>query len=234
MAVALVARGETELAQTAEQLGAVPITADLADPASVDDVVARTNEELGHVDLLVNNAAMVRPTPVPQMTDQDLLGEMQCNLLAPMRLVHRLLPGMLDRKKGHIVNISSGAAALPLANMSNYCASKAGLLHYSASLRSEISHLGLGVTVVELGTVAGTQAYEAALQDQQMRRLYMGLKRVGLMTDTAADEVAERLADAVERNRPYVRVPRAAGVGWALNSLVRDSTYHLFRTKKSG
>lgn len=168
------------------------------------------------------------------MTDQDLLGEMQCNLLAPMRLVHRLLPGMLDRKRGHIVNVSSGAAALPLANMSNYCASKAGLLHYSAALRSEISHLGIGVTVVELGTVAGTQAYEAALEDQQMRRLYRGLKRVGLMTDAAAEEVAELTADAVERNKPYVRVPRAAGVGWALNSVVRDSTYYLFRTKGSG
>ena len=138
---------------------------------------------------------------------------------------------MIARERGHIVNVSSGAAALPLANMSNYCASKAGLLHYSASLRAEVSHLGIGITVAELGTVAGTQAYYDALKDPLMHKLYGRLQRLGLMTDTTPEEVAAKIAIAVQRHKPYVRVPRAAGVGWALNSLVRDSTYYLFRAK---
>lgn len=232
--VAVVARGETELKQVATDIAATPITADLTDPMAVDRIVEEAATTLGHVDLLVNNAALVRPTAVTDMADADLQGEMQCNLLAPMRMIHRLLPAMIERRCGHIVNVSSGAAALPLSNMSNYCASKAGLLHYSASLRSEISHLGIGVTVAELGTVAGTQAYYSALEDPQMRKLYGRLQRVGLMTDTTPEEVAAKIAVAVQQHKPYVRVPRAAGVGWALNSIVRDTTYFLFRAKAAG
>jgi short-subunit dehydrogenase len=232
--VALVARGETELKQVASDVGAVPIVADLTDPTAVDRIVAAATAALGRVDLLVNNAAMVRPTAVTDMADADLQGELQCNLLAPMRLIHRLLPAMIERRRGHIVNVSSGAAALPLSNMSNYCASKAGLLHYSASLRSEISHLGIGVTVAELGTVAGTQTYYHALEDPQLRKLYGRLRRIGLMTDTTPEEVAAKIAVAVQRHKPYVRVPRAAGIGWALNSIVRDTTYFLFRAKTAG
>jgi 3-oxoacyl-[acyl-carrier protein] reductase len=232
--VAIVARGEIELKQVATDIGATPITADLTDPTAVDHIVAEAIAALGRVDLLVNNAALVRPTAVTAMADADLQGEMQCNLLAPMRLVHRLLPAMIERRYGHIVNVSSGAAALPLSNMSNYCASKAGLLHYSASLRAEISHVGIGVTVAELGTVAGTRAYYDALEDPQMRKLYGRLQRVGLMTDTTPEEVAAKIATAVQRRKPYVRVPRAAGLGWALNSLVRDTTYYLFRSKAAG
>ena len=84
--VAVVARGESELQQVATEIGATAITADLTDPAAIDHIVAESTVALGHVDLLVNNAALVRPTAVPDMADTDLQGEMQCNLLAPMRL----------------------------------------------------------------------------------------------------------------------------------------------------
>lgn len=227
----LVARGEGELRRTAAELGATAVVADLADPAACDEVVRRALEAVGHVDVVVNNAAIVRPAGVSEMRDRDLRQQMQCNLLTPMQLVHRLLPGMIERGHGHIVNVSSGAAALPLANMSNYCASKAGLLHYTASLRAEVSHLNIGTTVVELGTVPGTDAYRAALEDERLRRLYARLGRVGLMHDTSAEEVAVRVADAIERGRPSVRVPRSTGVVWALNSVVRDTTHHLFRSR---
>lgn len=230
----LVARGERELRRTAEELGATAVVADLADPEACDDVIREAHEAVGHVDLVVNNAAIVRPAGVSEMSDRDLQQQMQCNLIAPMHLVHRVLPGMIERGHGHIVNVSSGAAALPLANMSNYCASKAGLLHYTASLRSEVSHLNIGTTVVELGTVPGTDAYRAALEDERLRRLYARLGRVGLMHDTSAEEVAARVADAIEHNRPYVRVPRTARVAWALNSVVRDATYSLFRSRPQG
>lgn len=229
--VAVVARGMEALERAAAELGAFPVAADLSDPASVDRVVAETEAALGPIDLLVNNAALVRPRSVPELSDADLRAEMECNLLAPMRLTHRVLPGMLARGTGHVVNVSSGAAALPLANMSNYCAAKSGLLHYTTSLRAELAACSVGTTVVELGTVRGTQAYDAALEDPRLARLYRRLQRLRLMSDTPAATVARHIADAIESGRPHVRLPRGARPGWALNSLVRDATYYVFRAR---
>jgi len=229
--VVLVARPSTDLAEAASDLGAVAVDGDLTDRAGIRRIVARAEAAIGPIDILVNNAALVRPASSVEMTDDALTEDLECNLVTPMRLVRQLLPGMLERRRGHIVNVSSGAAALPLPNMTTYCASKAGLLHYTASLRSEIWNTGVGTTVVELGTVPGTQAYDAALQDDRLRLLYARLQRVGLMSDTSADQVARKIATAVERERPYVRVPRVAQVGWRLNSAVRDSAYYLVRAR---
>ena len=204
------------------QVGATPITADLSDPDAIDRVVDTANDILGRIDILINNVALVRPSGVPQMTDVALVAEMQCNLLAPMRVVHRVRP-MIDRHRGHIVNVSSGCGRRAPGEHEQLLRLEGGALALLGVAPREVSAPRHRRHRRRARDCPRTQAYEAALADEKLRRLYRRLKAVGLMADTTAEEVAQRLAIALERNKPYVRVPRIAGVGWALNSIVRDS-----------
>ena len=227
--VGLVARPSADLTACARELDAVAIEADLSARGAVQTIVDTVERALGPVDIIINNAALVRPTAAVAMTDRSLIEDLECNLVAPMRLVRALLPGMIDRDRGHIVNVSSGAAALSLANMTTYCASKAGLLHYTSALRSEIWQTRVGTTVVELGSVRGTSAYDTAMQDPRMNQLHARLSRLGLLVDATPEGVARSTADAIERGRKHVRLPRLTKPWWALNSLVRDGSWYIFR-----
>lgn len=227
--VGLVARPSDDLNASARELEAVVIEADLSDRGAVPTIVARAEERLGPVDILVNNAALVRPTAALAMTDASLMEDLECNLVAPMRLVRALLPGMIGRGRGHIVNVSSGAAALSLANMTTYCASKAGLLHYTSALRSEIWQSSVGTTVLELGSVRGTSAYDTAMRDPRMNQLHSRLRRLGLLTDATPEAVARSTAEAIERGRTHVRLPGLTKPWWAINSLVRNGSWYIFR-----
>jgi NAD(P)-dependent dehydrogenase (short-subunit alcohol dehydrogenase family) len=229
--VGIVARPSSELSVTAAELDALPIAADLSDRDVVQSLVEDAERQLGPIDILVNNAALVRPTAAVEMTDTALVADLDCNLVAPMRLVRALLPGMFSRGRGHIVNVSSGAAALSLANMTTYCAAKAGLLHYTSALRSEIWRTGVGTTVVELGSVRGTSAYDTALQDPRMNQLHTRLRRWGLLVDTTPAQVARSTVEAIEHGHTHVRLPGVTKPWWALNSLVRNGSWYLFRAE---
>ncbi|MHB8467113.1 MAG: SDR family NAD(P)-dependent oxidoreductase [Acidimicrobiales bacterium] len=126
---------------------------DLSDLDGVAAFAARVAEEMGGVDLLVNNAGMPKRRHVTAMTVTEVDAVMALNYLSPVRLILALLPGMLARGDGRIVNISSVAARFGPPRESAYAASKAALSAFSESLAVELDGTGVGIHVVNPGII---------------------------------------------------------------------------------
>jgi short-subunit dehydrogenase len=126
---------------------------DLSDPVAVDALAKRALEEMGCVDILVNNAGIPKRRHVSALDADTVESVMNLNYLSPVRLTLALLPHMLERCSGRIVNISSVAATLSSPGESAYDASKAALSAFSESMAVDLWGSGVKVTVVYPGLV---------------------------------------------------------------------------------
>jgi len=123
---------------------------DLSSQASVERSCAELGEEIGNIDLLVNNAGLMTGGLLEEQSIEEIYAMFQVNLVAVVHLTQRILPGMLARREGTIVNNASisGYAHFPAA--STYAASKSGIVGFTESLRRELS--GTGVHAMHLVT----------------------------------------------------------------------------------
>ncbi len=213
----LVARESEELRAAGDRLGAQVIAADLTDPTTLAGVV----EQAGDVEVLVNNAGMEMTKPLWEHETDDLRRIMQLNLLTPMELTRLVLPAMLNRRRGHIANVSSLAGAVSLPGYASYGASKAGLTHFTACLRADLRGTGVGATVIEIGTVR-SDLLDAVKSVDTIRRSYGRLYKTGLFRDLDAEPVARATVRAIERGRRHVWLPRTAALAPALADLPRQ------------
>jgi NAD(P)-dependent dehydrogenase (short-subunit alcohol dehydrogenase family) len=126
---------------------------DLSEPDAVDRLAAAALEELGGVDLLVNNAGIPKRRHASRLDPATVETVMNINFFSPVRLTLALLPHMLDRGSGQIVNVSSVAATLSSPGESSYDASKAALTAFSESMAVDLWSTGVKVLVVYPGLV---------------------------------------------------------------------------------
>ncbi len=127
--------------------------ADLSDPAAVDRLAASALEELGRVDVLVNNAGIPKRRHVTRLDPATVEAVMNINYLSPVRLTLALLPSMLERGSGRIVNLSSVAATLSSPGESAYDASKAAMTAFSEAMAIDLWNTGVKILVVYPGLV---------------------------------------------------------------------------------
>ncbi|HEY5026217.1 MAG TPA: SDR family NAD(P)-dependent oxidoreductase [Acidimicrobiales bacterium] len=127
--------------------------ADLADPAAVDDLAVAAMTELGGVDVLVNNAGIPKRRHVTALDAATVDAVMNINYSSPVRLTLALLPQMLERGEGRIVNISSVAATLSPPGEAAYAATKAAVTVFSESMAIDLWDTGVKITVVYPGVV---------------------------------------------------------------------------------
>jgi short-subunit dehydrogenase len=155
--VALVARREDRLSQLAEELGgyerAVAIAADLAIPEDRDRLAARIDELGARVEILVNNAGYGIYQPFPQAGREAELLQVRVLVEAVVDLMARYLPGMTERGRGTIINVSSTAAFQALPYNASYAAAKAHVLLLSEGVHAEAKEHGVTVTAVCPGPV---------------------------------------------------------------------------------
>jgi len=118
-----------------------------------EDGVARVADWAGPVDVLVNNAGAGWAGRLADMDEVRIDDLVALNLRAPMRLTRALLPGMLARGRGRVVNVASVAAHVGPRNEAVYAATKWGLAGFTESLRAELAGSGVGVTLVSPGVV---------------------------------------------------------------------------------
>lgn len=200
----LTARRVDRLAATAAECRALgspsaePWADDLADPAAPARLAQAAAERLQGVDLLVNNAGFSVPGLFDRASLERVLSMTQVNVAAPVALTRLLLPGMLERRRGWILNVSSMAGILPAPYQSGYAGTKAFLLNWSESLREEVRSRGVVVTALCPG-VTDTEFFEAA----GYRNVTKFLKH-----RMAAEPVARAGLAGLERGRPRV-VPGA-------------------------
>lgn len=150
-AVVLGARSAAPLQSVAERCRsygaeAVAVPLDLADADSVRAACAEALEG-GPIDALVNNAALYEQKTVLEQDADAVEREVQVNYLGPQRMVRGLLPSMLERGRGTIVNVSSLLGTVASPTTANYCGTKAGLEAWSHALRGEVEHRGVKVVV---------------------------------------------------------------------------------------
>lgn len=124
------------------------IVADLRDPADLATVEARLGKDERPVELLVNNAGFGTRGAFASLPIDEEQHELEVNVLAPVRLTRAVLPGMLQRRDGGIINVSSIASLQPIPYWATYSASKAYLTAFSLAIHEEVK--GSGVTVTAL------------------------------------------------------------------------------------
>ncbi len=161
MHLVLTARSRIELESLAARLRAhgsttVIVTADLSRREELESLVQQATATTAAIDVLVNNASMACMLPYHRIAPGDIRREIEVNLTAPMLLTRLLLPGMLERKRGHVVNISSLGGVIALPYEEAYCATKAGLILFSKSLRAEYRAQGVSSSVILPGVIWGT------------------------------------------------------------------------------
>ena len=152
-AVMVSARTVNEIEETAELIRAAggkaaACAADVSDLAAVKNLLAVTEAELGAPSILVNNAGGGVPGsggPFEKIAPEAITAGIERNLLAAMILSRLVLPGMLERKEGRIINVASGAGMLGMPFIAPYSVSKTGIIRFSEVLAAEM--LGRGVTV---------------------------------------------------------------------------------------
>ncbi|MEV0292120.1 SDR family NAD(P)-dependent oxidoreductase [Nocardia sp. NPDC050710] len=175
---------------------AEPIVGDLARLGELDDLVDKTERALGPVDILINNAGAELASAFAGYTPDELRWMTDVNLVAPMLLTRRVLPGMVERERGHVVFVSTGAAKIAPAYQAPYAATKAGLLSLSQSLRAEYHRSPIGFSVVLPGFVKGDGMYQAWV-DQ-------GVEASKLLGSTTVDRISGKIVGAILKDRAEV------------------------------
>jgi uncharacterized protein len=209
--VALVARSEGPLTKLAAELGGTAHVADLGDPRQVRGLVARVEADGGPVDVLVNNAGIDLSGSFADTPAEDVAALFHVNLLAPVELCRQAIPLMKARGRGHLVNISSMAGTNAVPGIVPYSASKAGLSHFTASLRAELKGSPVRTTLVQLGPVTGEmiqRLYEHPATDRAIARF----RHLALVTEVPMDKAVNAVVDAVANDRRHVRLPKRSAV----------------------
>jgi NAD(P)-dependent dehydrogenase (short-subunit alcohol dehydrogenase family) len=173
--VAVVARSEDQITETVGRIvqagaRAVAVPADVSDPEAVERMVREVEQAMGPVDLLVNNAGLAGPIgPTWEVEAEEWWRCLQVNLRGPMLCSRAVLPGMIARGSGRIVNVASGAGTVAIPYLGAYVTSKTALIRLTEILAAEAAEHGVKVFAVEPGTVRTAMA-ESVLGSEEGRR----------------------------------------------------------------
>jgi NAD(P)-dependent dehydrogenase (short-subunit alcohol dehydrogenase family) len=160
MRVAVSARSREEIEEVARQIGGVARAADVSDAASVADLVAYVESELGPIDVLVNDAGVTGPRetkPIWEEDPADWWHVFEVNVLGTYLCCRAVLAGMVERGRGRIINVGSGAAYLPTGPGGGaglaYGPSKAALYRFGELLAAQLAGRGVAVFTISPGLV---------------------------------------------------------------------------------
>ena len=196
--VALAGTREAALQALAAELGdrAHVFVADLSQPDEPERLVKETESALGGLDILVNNAGVTRDGLAMRMKDEDWLAVLDINLTAGFRMIRAALRGMLRRRHGRIINITSLVGVAGNPGQANYAASKAGLIGMTKSIAGEVATRGITVNCVAPGFIA-TAMTEKLTEDQRARgTAAIPMERFGTSEEVAAAAVYLASAEA--------------------------------------
>ncbi len=215
--LALAARDEAGLEQTAarlERFGGRTITvpADVTRDADLRRLVQRTTDELGPPGLLVNNAGIETIAELQTIELDTIEAMIATNLTAAEKLTRLVIPGMVERRSGHVLNVSSASGKTGIPYYSVYASTKHGLVGFSWCLRAELARRGVGVSVLCPSFVGDTGMYADRSNNRKPPRS---------LALVSAEQVAAAAVRAIEKNRAEVVVAsgltKVADVFYALS-----------------
>jgi short-subunit dehydrogenase len=191
--VLLSARREDVLERVRAELGGRPrcLPIDLSDPAGA----AVLAERAGDVDALVANAGLPASGRIERLSTDEIDQALDVNLRAPIQLTRALVPGMLERGRGHLVFVSSLSGKVASPRGSLYSATKFGLRGFAAGLREDVEPKGVGVTVVYPGFVSNAGMFAAS-----------GARLPPWVGTRTPEQVAEAVVSGIEGERAEIDV----------------------------
>ena len=213
----------------AAELRARAIAADLSRREDVDRLV----EQAGQVDVLIANAGLPASGLLVELTQEEIDRMLEVNLRAPIALARALTPGMAERRRGHLVFVSSLQGKAPTPVSSVYCATKFGLRGFALALREDLHGHDVGVSVVlpgfirdagmfadsgvtlppGVGTRAPQDVARAVISAVQRNRAEVEVAPIGLRLGTAIASVAPAFGAAVSRRLGSERIATSVVAG---------------------
>lgn len=165
------------------------LAADLSGAEAITDLVKRAEEAMGQIDILINNAGLTRDNLSMRMKDEEWQEVLDVNLTAPFQLARAVQRGMMKRRWGRIVNISSIVGVTGNPGQCNYVASKAGMIGWSKAMAQEIASRNITVNCIAPGFIATamTDALADALKEKINASIPAG--KMGSAEDIAAATV---------------------------------------------
>ncbi|MET8093885.1 3-oxoacyl-[acyl-carrier-protein] reductase [Micromonospora sp. NPDC005220] len=188
-----------ELEKSLTEIGArmLAVRADVVDPEAVRSWVSRTESALGPIDLVVNSAGITRDKPLLMMTDDEWHSVLDANLDGVYNVCRAAVFGMMKRKSGSIINISSVSGVYGNPTQTNYSASKAGIIGFSRALAKEVGRYQIRVNAVAPGFIdtdmtsgLSDKAKQNALAQIPLGRLGRAEEVAGLVSYLASDRAA--------------------------------------------
>lgn len=211
MQLILAARSSRELEQVAAAIRAAgghaqAVPTDVTDRKARCELVTEALRRFGSVDVLVNNAGGDPQRAFHQYTAEDIEAIIQLNLTAPIELTRLLLPGMVARKQGHIVNISSLGGRLGFPYTEVYSACKDGLIGFTRVLRADYRSAGVTSSVLILGSISGAGITERTLQE-----MHTQMPALAKVFSSSAAAVAKGVVKVLKADKPELVIMPGPG-----------------------
>ena len=205
-----------ELAELLNQRGTVVVaeTCDLADERALHAGLTDLLDQWGGVDIVVNNAGIVFYGSTAEMSDEQWEQVLATNLRSPTQIIRRLLPSLIARGEGQIVNVCSLAGLAAFKYFAAYSMTKAGLLGFTESLRSELAGFGIGVSAICPGFVM-TGMHKSALRANGGT----GMRLPSRLICTSPEAVAKQIVAAVRKNHFLSVVTPFARLIWMIKRM---------------
>jgi 3-oxoacyl-[acyl-carrier protein] reductase len=197
MKVAVSARTREEVEEVAREIGGHAVVADVSSPGDAEAMVAEIERELGPIDLLVNNAGIAgwEVEPAWEASPQDWWRVFETNVLGPFLVSRAVIPGMIERGGGRIVNTGSGSGYLPGQKTTAYGGSKAALYRFAEGLALELEPHGIPVFTISPGLVK-TDMTEVFRDDMSWTPPELAPRLVRVLASGRADKLAGRYIHA--------------------------------------
>jgi len=206
-----VARSTGALNDAMHAINGVAYPCDLAETAQRTDLIGRLEAIHGPIDVVVNNAGIDDTKMFAQASALDVERVITLNQVVPIELMRQAVPLMRSRGAGHVVNISSLAAAGGFAGMTLYASSKAGLSGFHRVLRHELKGSPVGLSLVEIGPIP-TDMLANVKNVRAAEQMFNRLRRLQLLPEVPRERVAEAVCDAIEKNTANVCLPKRAKI----------------------
>jgi NAD(P)-dependent dehydrogenase (short-subunit alcohol dehydrogenase family) len=226
--IAICSRHGEEVTRAVNELNgiggsAMGVECDVTDAREFDAFVAFVEQELGPVDVLINNAGVIQVGPADEMTAEDYQRAMEVHFAAPLHAMQRLAPAMRRRGAGRIVNIASIGGQFSAPHLLPYCASKFALVGLSQGMRAELARDGVYVTTVCPGLMR-TGSHRHALFKGRHRQEYawFSVSASAPILAMSAERAARQILNAARYGRAQLTLSLPAKMAAMANVLAPE------------